>query len=256
MSKEKRIAGIPKGLTDITGQFEPGMIYTFIGASGLGKTSLLLCQLPLVIYKDLIHQGKLSDSARFVLINTDGSFLFPRLAQVASALGVDVVEFRKYSIMVSPSSQTRQHRLLTRDLPELVETENLKPVYIGLDPMNHWIRYEFARAPANYRLMVAGRRIPELEYEMNVLHRLTRDKKCVTTVSVLPKKYHAVERPDKWQTAYFGPLEIAHLSDVVLWLTPVKLERDKVDIEVVKHRKGRVSPPKRFKLNECGLVDV
>jgi len=103
------------------------------------------------------------------------------------------------------------------------------------------------------RLNVVGRLSPTLEHQMNSLVKIAREHEAIVLVTVIPKKKYMDTRPDAWQTGYFGPAEIAHLSDVVLWLQPKPGSYASCTLEVVKNRIGEVGGRREYSVTEVGL---
>jgi len=229
-------------------------IYLIIGASGLGKTSLVLCQIPSFLYVMLKSRGELTGDSKFILVNTDMSFKEKRLRDVCECFGVNYEEFKKHLMIHNLMSQNEQHSFIMNALPKIVEANRDNIKYIAIDPINHHIRQEFAKADANYRLNVAGRTMPQLEAEMNVLKELNVKYRIPIFITCLPKKRSANQIPIRWQTEMFAPLEVPHLSDVAVWLAQDEHNVNRVLAKRLKHRTEELS--ETFTLIKCreGLI--
>jgi len=238
---------------NVFNRLRPGLIHLIIGASGLGKTSLVCCQIPSYLFYTLMKQGDLKENDRFVIVNCDGSLFTERLKQICELHNVDYDLYRKYVIIKDVGDYREQHDFITKYLQALTSKYGYRIRYLCIDPLNHHLRMEFAKADEKYRLNIVGRLSPQLESQMNEIHMLTRTHETITMITLLPKKQYLDEMPSTWQRGYFGPLEIAHLSDYVIWLRPVSHTRDQVVAEVLKNRLGKAGSHYMLRLSEVGL---
>jgi len=240
-------------LDPLIGKLQGGMVYTIIGASGLGKTSLVCAQIPMLLYKQLEESETSHEKDRYLVVNTDYSLLPARVKQVARRLKVDYGSYREKAVYTYPETFWKQQGTVCQAIPDLVKRENYSVRYLTLDPINHHLRMEFAKASPRMRLNVVGRLSPALEHQMVSLVKIAREHEAIVLVTVIPKKKYLESKPATWQAGYFGSMEIAHLSDVVLWLNPTGFSPATVELEVVKNRIGKVGGKREYSVTEVGL---
>jgi len=231
------------------------MVVTVIAPAGLGKTTFTCMQLPAYYYAQLKNSGELDEKAKIHIINTDGSFLLQRFQQVLQEFNINYKEIRNNTTMEFPYTAQQQENAVKQIFRNAFEAKSERPVYIVVDPFNHILRMEFAKADPNYRLNVVGRLSPRLEHQMQLLQVVARKFNAVVVLTVLPKKKHVEEVPKRWQNAFFGPTEIAHLSDVVLWFSQGVQAGNTVTVHVLKHRLKETPYHVNCRLTKGGLVN-
>jgi len=237
----------------LIGDTDGGAVVTIIGASGLGKTSLTCCQLPIYLLSKLKAENKLSYKDTCIIVNCDRSLLPKRLTDVCSEFNFPYIDARNYMKFYYPASLSEQHRLILDELTKAAGSEGRSIKYLAVDPLNHHIRMEYSKADVHLRFATAGRLMPYLEVQMDSLLKLTRDQGCLAFVTMLPKRKFADETPAAWYSAYFGPLEVAHLSDVVLYFTSSSRGSSYVNCKVVKNRTREVGQTYTLKLSKMGV---
>jgi len=230
-----------------------GKVITVIAPSGLGKTTFTCMQLPAFLFAQLKQQEKLDEKSKFVIVNTDNSLLNERFLQVLKQHGVKYSEFRKYLSVVGINSFHEQDSFVKTVVKQSLESQEIKPEYICVDPFNHTLRVAFAKEKEEYRLNLVGRLSPRLEYQLSLLNMLSRKTNCTVVLTLLPKKMFTNIVPQKWQNAYFGPLEISHLSDIVLWLSHGVHDGKGVTVHLKKHRLKESEQSFNCKITERGL---
>jgi len=233
-----------------------GKVITIIAPSGLGKTTFSSIQLPVYLFLKLRSESKLSSSSKLVLINTDNSLLDKRFLQVLKSFQISYGEIRNHLIIQNVNSFFRQDELIKQIFKQSIETKEIDPRLIVIDPFNHTLRVEFAKSKEEYRLNVVGRLSPRLEYQLMLLNNLARKLNTVVVLTLLPKKIYTASVPVKWQNAYFGPLEISHLSDIVLWFGHGMHDAKGITIHVKKHRLKETEISFNVKITEGGLILV
>jgi len=231
-----------------------GKVITIIGASGLGKTTFACMQLPMFLFKGYSGSPTLNEKQKFIVMNTDNSLLCERFSQVLKHYDVNYSEFRKHLNIIQVNSFAHQDELIRTLFKQSVENKQIEPLYVVIDPFNHNLRVEFAKTKEEYRLNVVGRLSPRLEYQLMLLNTLARKMATTVVLTLLPKKKYTDFVPDRWQNAYFGPLEIGHLSDVVLWFSQNVQAARGVTIHVKKHRFAEANKQILCKLTEEGLM--
>jgi hypothetical protein len=156
----------------------------------------------------------------------------------------------------SINSFYKQDELIKQIFKKSLETKEIDPRLIVIDPFNHTLRVEFAKTKEEYRLNVVGRLSPRLEYQLMLLNNLARKLNTVVVLTMLPKKACTHIVPQKWQNSYFGPLEISHLSDIVLWFAHGVRDAKGIAIHVKKHRLKESETSFNCKITEGGLILV
>jgi len=213
-----------------------GKVITIIAPSGMGKTTFTCMQLPTFLYVKSQREGTLSEKDKIVVINTDDSLLSDRLMQVLNEFGVSYTDIRSHISVKQINDLEEQHAFIVSVLPKLIDSKGLNIKYIVVDPFNHLLRKKFAQTKPEYRLNVVGRFSPMLEHQVITLTELARKHNMAVFLTLLPKKQYTDKVPQNWQNAYFGPLEIAHQSDIVLWFSHSQVSGAKISIKVMKHR--------------------
>jgi len=231
-----------------------GKVITIIAPSGLGKTTFSSMQLPCFYFSKLNSEDKLDDKSKFVVINTDNSLLNERFLQVLKSFKLSYSEIRNHLMIHSINSFYKQDELIKQIFKQSFETKEIDPQMIVIDPFNHSLRVEFAKSKEDYRLHTVGRLSPRLEYQLMLLNNLARKLNTVVVLTLLPKKIYTASVPVKWQNAYFGPLEIGHLSDVVLWFGHGMHDAKGITIHVKKHRVKESEISFNAKITEGGLM--
>ena len=242
-----------KLLNSIFGCELQGKVITVIGPAGLGKSTFACMQLPAYIYNEYKREVGVGKECRFIVINTDYSLLTERFSQVLKCFNVNYTDIRDYLRIEYVNSFYKQDELVKAILKECLEDKSIEPLYITIDPFNHLLRQEFAKAKEEYRLNVVGRLSPRLEHQLNILTLLARKTGCTVVLTLLPKKAYTNTVPAKWQNAFFGPTEIAHLSDVVLWFSHNVEDKKGITIHVMKHRLRETPFQVSCKLTDGGI---
>lgn len=227
---------------------------TIIGAAGLGKSTLACMQLPTYLFNKLKEEDKLTDKSKFIIINTDYSLLLERYKTILNKFSTNYQDIRNYLDIQYVNSFYKQDELVKNLLKDSLENNNIEPVYICVDPFNHTLRQEFAKASEQMRLNVVGRLSPRLEYQLNLLTLIARKFNTVVVLTLLPKKAYTNVVPEKWQSGYFGPVEIAHLSDIVLWFSQGVHDPKSVTIHIKKHRLKESNQQFDCRITEGGVV--
>jgi len=233
-----------------------GKVITIIAPSGLGKTTFSSMQLPCFYFSKLNNENKLGDKSKFVIINTDRSLLNERFLQVLKSFQISYADIRNHLMIQNVNSFFRQDELIKQIFKQSLETKEIDPRLIVVDPFNHSLRVEFAKSKEEYRLNVVGRLSPRLEYQLMLLNNLARKLNTVVVLTLLPKKIYTASVPVKWQNAYFGPLEISHLSDIVLWFAHGVHDAKGIAIHVKKHRLKETEISFNCKIIDGGLILV
>ena len=231
-----------------------GLVVTVIAPAGLGKTTFVGMQLPTYLFQKAKENEELNEAEQFTIVNTDASFLDQRFLEVLREFGVEYKEIRKHFKVHYVYSLYEQENIIRTLVKNGLEKVQEKPLYCVVDPFNHILRMEFAKADENYRLNVVGRLSPKLEYQLHLLSMLARKAKTTVVITMLPKKQWTDKVPVKWQNAYFGPTEIAHLSDIVIWLSHGVHDARGVTVHVLKHRLRETPYSVNVKLTKGGLV--
>ena len=213
-----------------------GKVITIIAPSGMGKTTLTCMQLPVYYYLQAKNSETLSENYKILILNTDDSLLNDRFLQLLSSFEISYSEIRKYVRIEQIDNFDKQHSYLTYIIPKILEEKKLDIRYIVIDPLNHSLRKRFAETKPEYRLNITGRLSPMLEHQVIQLTQIARKYNIPVLLTLLPKKQYTDKVPTNWQNAYFGPLEIAHCSDIVLWFSYSQKSNAKISIHVKKHR--------------------
>ena len=213
-----------------------GKVVTIIAPSGMGKTTFSAMQLPTYLYLRLKQSGTLNDNVKLFIFNTDDSLFNDRFLQLLSSFEISYSEIRKYVRIEQIDNFDKQHSYLTYVIPKIIEEKKADVRYIVVDPFNHLLRKRFAETKYEFRLNVTGRLSPMLEHQVIQLMQIARKYNIPVLLTLLPKKQYADKVPTNWQNAYFGPLEIAHCSDIVLWFSYSQKSDAKISIHVKKHR--------------------
>jgi len=230
-----------------------GKVITIIAPSGLGKTTFASIQLPIFIFSELKEKKELKKDSKFIIVNTDNSLLDERMEQVCNAFNVKYTDVRKHFVVSYCYDFTEQDSLVKTLFKQILEGEVSNVHYIVIDPFNQTLRREFAKAPEQYRLNIVGKLTPRLEYQLIMLNHLARKKGITVVLTLLPKKAYTQTVPPVWQSSYFGPLEIAHLSDIVLWFSKSIYAAQGVTINVKKHRTQPSEVTYQARITEGGL---
>ena len=230
-----------------------GKVITIIAPSGLGKTTFSCMQLPIYMYSLHSTSKSTNRQERVIIVNTDNSLLNERFLQVLKQFNVSYQELREHLSIVNVNSFHEQDNLVRTIIKQALEREEIKPIYIAIDPFNHHLRMEFAKAKEEYRLHTVGKLSPRLEHQMHLLSLLARKLNTVVVLTLLPKKRYTEFVPPKWQNAFFGPTEIAHLSDIVLWLSHGVQDAKGITVHILKHRLRETPYQVSAKLMEGGL---
>jgi len=230
-----------------------GKVTTVIGPSGTGKTSFVGMQLPLyyILKEKGEREGK--EPRKAIIINTDYSWSSERFMQILKSSEVSYADVRSYIEIQSPATFTQQEELVKRVFRNCLESDSDDVCYLSIDPFNHTLRMEFAKAHEDYRLHTVGRLSPRLEYQLNILTLLARRKNVAVVITMFPKKKYTEMVPVSWQSGFFGPTEIAHLSDIVVWFHPNKLDKGTIDIHIMKHRTRSCGEIIKCRISERGL---
>jgi len=211
-------------------------------------------QLPTYIYSKLKEKNELSENTRIHVVNTDLSFLEQRFSEILEEFNLSYKEIRNYLKIDFVTTMGQQETIVKQIVKFALENVNANVPYVVVDPFNHILRMEFAKAHEDYRLNVVGRLSPKLENLLNYLSLIARKKGTTVVITMLPKKRYTDRVPLVWQNAFFGPSEIAHLSDVVLWLSHGVHEKHGVTVHVLKHRLKETPYQVNCKLTKGGLV--
>lgn len=233
-----------------------GMVITLIAPAGLGKTTFASMQLPVYLFKTAKENGELNDKSKIVIVNADNSFLNQRFLEVLNEFGIEYKEIRNHLKVEFIYSMHEQDNLIRQIVRDSLEKLEGKAFYVVVDPFNQTLRLEFSKAPEDYRLNVVGRLSPKLEYQLNLLSMLARKTNATVVITMLPKKAYTDKVPVKWQNAYFGPVEIAHLSDIVVWLSHGVHDSRGITLHVLKHRLRETPYSVNCKLTKGGLMLV
>jgi len=233
-----------------------GKVITIIAPSGLGKTTFSSMQLPCFYFSKLNSEDKLDNKSKFIVIKTDNSMLNERFLQVLKSFKLSYSEIRNHLMVQNANSFFRQDELIKRIFKQSLETKEIDPRLVVIDPFNHTLRVEFAKSREEYRLHTVGRLSPRLEYQLMLLNNLARKLNTVVVLTMLPKKACTHIVPQKWQNSYFGPLEISHLSDIVLWLAHGMHDAKGITIHVKKHRLKESEISFNCKITEGGVILV
>jgi len=245
-----------KLLNSIFGTDIKGMVVTIIAPAGLGKTTFSCMQLPAYIYSRLKEQNELNENTRIYIVNTDLSFLEQRFLEVLEEFDLSYKEVRNYLKIDFVTTMSQQENTIKQIVKFALENVNANVPYIVVDPFNHILRMEFAKAHEDYRLNVVGRLSPKLEAQLNLLTLSARKRGTTVVITMLPKKKYVDKVPVAWQSAFFGPSEIAHLSDIVLWLSHGVHDPKGVTVHVLKHRLKETPYQVNCKLTKGGLIPV
>jgi len=230
-----------------------GLVTTIIAPSGLGKTTLTCMQLPIYLYKQMKGSGVLSDKDVLLIMNTDKSLLNQRFLEICRAFELNYSDVRANIKFLDLKNFDDQHNAIIYKIPEMIRKNQYNIRYLVVDPFNHFLRRIFAETKPEYRLNVVGRLTPKLEHQMNVLSDLSRDHNVIVFCTLLPKKQYANTIPQAWQNAYFGPLEVAHLSDIVTWFNISKQHENSIEARVLKHRLKPTPFSKHIQFADFGL---
>jgi len=233
-----------------------GKVITIIAPSGLGKTTFSCMQLPIFTYSLHSSNSKLSNLERVIIVNTDNSLLNERFLQVLKAFNVSYQQLKEHLSIVNVHSFHDQDNLVKTIIKQTLEREEIKPIYIAIDPFNHHLRMEFAKSKEEYRLHTVGKLSPKLEHQMHQLSLLARKLNTVVVLTLLPKKRYTTSVPIRWQDGFFGPTEIAHLSDIVLWLSYRTKDEHGITVHILKHRLRETPYQVNCRLTEGGLMLV
>ena len=228
-----------KLLNSIFGTDIKGMVVTIIAPAGLGKTTFSCMQLPAYIYSRLKEQNELNENTRIYIVNTDLSFLEQRFLEVLEEFDLSYKEVRNYLKIDFVTTMSQQENTIKQIVKFALENVNANVPYIVVDPFNHILRMEFAKAHEDYRLTLSA-----------------RNRGTTVVITMLPKKKYVDKVPVAWQSAFFGPSEIAHLSDIVLWLSHGVHDPKGVTVHVLKHRLKETPYQVNCKLTKGGLIPV
>lgn len=231
-----------------------GKVITIIAPSGLGKTTFSCMQLPIYMYSLHSTSKSTNRQERVIIVNTDNSLLNERFLQVLKQFNVSYQQLREHLSIVNIQSFYEQDNLVHTIVKQSLEREEIKPIYIAIDPFNHHLRMEFAKAKEEYRLHTVGKLSPRLEHQMHQLSLLARKLNTAVVLTLLPKKRYTTTVPIKWQDGFFGPTEIAHLSDIVLWLSYRTKDEYGIAVHVLKHRLRETPFQVNCRLTEGGLI--
>jgi len=231
-----------------------GKVITIIAPSGLGKTTFSSMQLPCFYFNQLKKLNSLTNQSKFIIVNTDNSLLNERFLQVLKSFQLSYSEIRNHLMVQNVNSFYKQDELIKQIFKQSLETKEIDPQMIVIDPFNHTLRVEFAKSKEEYRLNVVGRLSPRLEYQLMLLNALARKLNTVIVLTLLPKKACTHIVPQKWQNSYFGPLEISHLSDIVLWFGHGMHDAKGITIHVKKHRVKESEISFNAKITQGGLM--
>lgn len=231
-----------------------GFVITIIAPAGLGKTTFSCMQLPAFIYSELKQSNELNEKTKLHIINTDLSLLEQRFLEVLESFNLTYQEVRNCMKIDYVHTFSQQDNVVKQIAKIYLESEEFRVPYVVIDPFNHILRQEFAKAHEDYRLNVVGRLSPRLEYQLQLLTLLARRRKTTVVITMLPKKAYTTKVPLRWQDAFFGPSEIAHFSDIVLWLSHGVHDIKGVTVHVLKHRLRETPYSINCRITKGGLI--
>lgn len=181
--KTRRYSWGIKELDEVTGGIQStlNMLY---GETGSGKTTLAAYVPISRIVTELKNTiGEIPEKGRFFVIDGDGGFDFERATQIWESQGLNSDEIKTHLFHKEITGFDEQHKFVTKELANLIEENEWKPLLFTFDPMTAVYRGIILRTDMRFRGVAIGSYTGRLDLQLGTLRHLavTYDCPCIVT---------------------------------------------------------------------------
>jgi len=251
-----------KTLDELFGGYEAGgVIHLVYGVTMAGKTTLAT-YIPIMSISKYFYEniGKLPSHSCFIVIDTDGGFSPQRLEQILKANNLPSDEILDRVLIYRPIEFSEQHTFITKELPDMIKSKNIKPLLISLDPAIAIYRHIVLTTPAQYLADTIRQYTGKLDAQLVVLRAIGSRFNSVVTVTSWTRSIVGKILGAESEVAMIGGREMGFLPKTILFLDIIKKSEEELTpyrIAVLyKHREKELGKQVIFKLSDRGVEDL
>jgi len=243
-------------LDSLFGGYREGKLLHIYGEAKTGKTTLAWYIPTISIFKCLSESKKLPKHGRFILISTDGGFEVSRWQQLCEVHNVPFDELWKRSLVIETMDFSTQYKTVVYDLPSHIQSENIKPLLVTLDPATISYREMWKDVKQKDVLLVARELVPKLEAQLIMLLRFARQYNCVSIVTNIKRRFKGFKTENRSKYDFYGGHSFAYLPYCCLRLEREDVYSNIVTVTNVFHRSSKPSEQIKVLLTEKGFREV
>ena len=243
-------------LDSLFGGYQKGKLLHIYGEAKTGKTTLAWYIPTISMFKCLSESKKLPKHGRFILISTDGGFEVSRWQQLCEVHNVPFDELWKRSLVIETMDFSTQYKTVVYDLPSHIQSENIKPLLVTLDPATISYREMWKDVKQKDVLLVARELVPKLEAQLIMLLRFARQYNCVSIVTNIKRRFKGFKTENRSKYDFYGGHSFAYLPYCCLRLEREDVYSNIVTVTNVFHRSSKPSEQIKVLLTEKGFREV